>query len=337
MQDAKVQSANVYTDFKGLNALKSQAHGDKQGALHEVAKQFESLFTAQMMKSMRKVNDVFSEGNYLESKQTKFYQGMFDNQLALSMSQGKGLGLSAVLERQLSKQIPGLDQSGEATAAHHQSITDYNRSLPAVSPALPEQVEKVDQLMTSVPATAAPNQSKLPDHFESPQQFVNAMMPAARKAAGDSGIDPRIMVAQAALETGWGKHMIAGDGGKASHNLFGIKADSRWPGDSVTIKTTEYREGIPMKEQAAFRAYDDYTASMADYVDFLKQNPRYRDVLAAADKPDVFAQKLQDAGYATDPAYANKIQRIMNSAPFEGALDNTLSLNGSAEHSRGEE
>ena len=124
------------------------------------------------------------------------------------------------------------------------------------------------------------------------------------------------MVAQAALETGWGKHMIEGKGDSPSpvpsYNLFGIKADHPRQGDSVAITTTEFREGVPMKEQAEFRAYADYEASLRDYVDFLESNPRYRDVLAVADKPAQFAEKLQQAGYATDPNYAEKIRSIMN-------------------------
>jgi len=119
-------------------------------------------------------------------------------------------------------------------------------------------------------------------------------------------------VAQAALETGWGRHMIRGEQGEPSFNLFGIKADSRWKGDAVSLTTTEYREGLPMKEQASFRAYQDYESSFRDYAAFLESNPRYRDVLSAADKPEVFAEKLQEAGYATDPNYGSKIRQIMN-------------------------
>ena len=109
-----------------------------------------------------------------------------------------------------------------------------------------------------------------------------------------------------------GKHMIKGDGSQPSFNLFGIKADSRWSGDAVSITTTEFRGGVAMKERADFRAYPDYEASFRDYVDFLQNNPRYRDVLSSADQPEVFAEKLQEAGYATDPEYGAKIRRIMN-------------------------
>ncbi|KKM66157.1 hypothetical protein LCGC14_1483980, partial [marine sediment metagenome] len=152
----------------------------------------------------------------------------------------------------------------------------------------------------------------MPEQFDSPEHFVSTLLPVAEKISADTGIDPKLMVAQAALETGWGRHMIQGDGSQPSYNLFGIKADSRWQGDTVTITTTEFREGVPMKERADFRAYQDYESSFRDYVAFLESNPRYRDVLASADQPDVFARKLQEAGYATDPQYGDKINRIMN-------------------------
>ena len=146
----------------------------------------------------------------------------------------------------------------------------------------------------------------LPEKFDSPEHFVSTLLPVAERIAADTGINPKLMVAQAALETGWGRHMIQGDGNQPSYNLFGIKADSRWQGDAVTITTTEFREGVPMKERADFRAYPDYESSFRDYVSFLESNPRYRDVLASADKPDVFAKKLQEAGYATDPQYGDR-------------------------------
>ena len=163
-----------------------------------------------------------------------------------------------------------------------------------------------------VKAEPAQKPGKLPEVFESPEHFVEQLMPFAEQIGKETGIDPRLMIAQAALETGWGKHMIKGDGSQPSFNLFGIKADSRWSGDAVSITTTEFRGGVAMKERADFRAYPDYEASFRDYVDFLQNNPRYRDVLSSADQPEVFAEKLQEAGYATDPEYGAKIRRIMN-------------------------
>lgn len=319
MQDYQVQQAQVYTDFNGLNALKSQARTDKQAALEEVARQFESLFLSEMLKSMRKAGDVFAEGNYLNSSQSEFYRDMFDSQLSLTMAKGQGSGLAEALVRQLGEQTPGLASDGGKLAAHKADLADYERSLPALSTKLPEQLDqvtKVAQRAESMAPSMTPSMTSqaskaLPEQFDSPEHFVQELLPVAERIAGDSGIDPKLMVAQAALETGWGRHMIKGDGNQPSFNLFGIKADSRWQGEAVTITTTEYREGLPLKEQAKFRAYPDYESSFRDYVSFLKSNPRYREVLSVADQPEIFADKLQEAGYATDPNYGEKIRRIM--------------------------
>ncbi|KPP97704.1 flagellar assembly peptidoglycan hydrolase FlgJ [Marinobacter sp. HL-58] len=313
MQDYSLQKAQVYTDFDGLNSIKSRARTDKDAALLEVAKQFEGLFLSEMVKSMRKAGDVFAEGNYLNSSQSEFYQEMFDSQLSLTLSQKQGTGLSEALVRQLSRQIPGMTEEGKPLAAHKAELADYDRNVPVLSPRLPEQVDKVNRVAEMpAPAVKPETGATLPDRFESPEQFVRELLPVAERVAEQSGINPRLMIAQAALETGWGRHMIEGDGGSPSFNLFGIKADQRWQGGSVDIATTEFREGVPMNERAAFRAYPDYESSFRDYVSFLESNPRYRDVLAAADDPDQFASKLQEAGYATDPNYGAKIRRIMN-------------------------
>jgi flagellar protein FlgJ len=321
MQDYRVQQAQVYTDFQGLNAMKAQARTDKKAALEQVAKQFEGLFLQEMLKSMRKAGEVFAEDNYLNSNESKTYRDMFDSQVSLSMAGGTGTGLAEALVRQLGQQIPGMDSNGEKLAAHKTSLADYDRSLPAISRELPDQLSEVKALSTGATGSVAPEAGNRagqgagndwPETFESAEQFVGKLMPVAEKVAEESGIDPKLMVAQAALETGWGRHMIEGDGKEPSFNLFGIKADSRWNGEAVTITTTEFRDGVPMKEKADFRAYPDYEASFRDYVDFLQSNPRYKDVLSSADQPDVFADKLQEAGYATDPEYGAKIRSIMN-------------------------
>jgi flagellar protein FlgJ len=314
MQDFNLQKAQVYTEFEGLNSLKTQARTDKEGALREVAKQFEGLFLQEMVKSMRKAGDVFAEGNYLNSKQSEFYREMFDSQLSLTLSQKQGTGLAEALVRQLSRQIPGMNPDGEPMAAHKSNLADYDRSLPALSRRLPEQVEAVNRVVDSAADRVAPETAAepLPEQFESPEEFVRHLLPMAERAAESSGINPRVMIAQAALETGWGRHMIKGEGDSPSFNLFGIKADQRWPGESVDIATTEFREGVPMSERASFRAYPDYESSFRDYVAFLESNPRYRNVLAVADDPDRFATGLQEAGYATDPNYGEKIRRIMD-------------------------
>lgn len=164
--------------------------------------------------------------------------------------------------------------------------------------------------------TAAPQQRAQPplakgsSAFSSAEEFVETMLPLAREAAERIGVEPRYLVAQAALETGWGKSILRrGDGG-SSHNLFGIKTHGQWQGDSARAITSEYRDGEMVREPASFRAYDSYKQSFHDLVDFLQSNPRYKDALAVSGNAEQFVNKLQSAGYATDPQYARKINQI---------------------------
>ena len=106
--------------------------------------------------------------------------------------------------------------------------------------------------------------------------------------------------------------MIRHPDGNSSHNLFNIKADRRWDGESVAKSTLEYRDGVAAKEVARFRAYESFEASFDDYVNFLQSNPRYAEALRRTDDPKQFVRALQDAGYATDPAYARKIGNILD-------------------------
>lgn len=146
--------------------------------------------------------------------------------------------------------------------------------------------------------------------FSSPQEFVATMLPMAEAAAEKIGVDPRYLVAQAALETGWGKSIIRTRDGESSHNLFGIKSHNSWSGDSARVLTTEYKGGKAVKESANFRAYDSYAQSFDDYVNFLQSNGRYQKALGATENPERFVKELQQAGYATDPNYARKIAQI---------------------------
>ena len=146
--------------------------------------------------------------------------------------------------------------------------------------------------------------------FSSADEFVNTMLPMAKEAADRIGVDPRYLVAQAALETGWGKSVMRAQDGSSSHNLFGIKASSNWQGDSARAITSEFRNGSMVKETAQFRSYASYKDSFHDLVTLLQSNNRYQEVLKSADNPEQFVRELQKAGYATDPNYASKISQI---------------------------
>jgi flagellar protein FlgJ len=156
----------------------------------------------------------------------------------------------------------------------------------------------------------AQNASKT--RFSSPEEFMATMLPMAESAAKRLGVEPSYLVAQAALETGWGKSMIKQKDGSNSHNLFGIKA-SGWGGESAQVRTTEYVNGKPVKQMAGFRAYDSFEQSFNDYVDLLQNSGRYQTAVKVADRSgnsEHFMRELQKAGYATDPQYANKVNQI---------------------------
>jgi len=328
MNTVNSSKLNDYNNLSGLQSIKYQAKSDKAGALDAVAKQFESVFVSMMIKSMRDANKGFSEGNLLQSSESDSYQQMFDSQLAVSLSSGNGIGLAEVIKRQLSKGVSGTDdKSNTSQAPSSFSLENYSRK--AFSPRfnaeemqqtiakIESSVHELKTLGGSVSKETALNMSeglgeKRELDFSNPDKFIQSLYPYAKDVEQDTGIDARVMLAQSALETGWGKHQILKQDGSPSFNLFGIKAQSDWEGDSAEITTTEYRGGLAMKEQANFRSYSSYGESFKDYAKFLQGNERYQSAIDNVDNPKAFAMALQDSGYATDPEYANKINRIMD-------------------------
>ena len=278
-----IELAQVYTDFSALGSLRARARADREGAVDEVARQFESLFTQMMLRSMR---DASFGGGLLDSQQSRFYRDMYDQQLAIELSSQRGLGLAEVIKRQL--------QGMQPASGAGRTPTDYR--VQAITPA---------PIDPATPAEAPPVLDG------TPEGFVHTLWPAAEKAARELGLPPEALLAQAALETGWGAHVMTRADGSSSHNLFGIKADERWSGERVTVTTLEYRDGVAVRTRADFRAYTDWEESFTDYVRFVRDNPRYRQALEVADDPQRYFEALQKAGYATDPAYAEKIQRIL--------------------------
>jgi len=298
MNPAIIQT-DVYTDIQGLSKLRAQARNNSEETLREVAGQFEALFIQMMLKSMRDAN--LGEG-LLDSQHSRTYQSMYDKQIAIDLSKQQGLGLADMMLRQLSRSA-GFE-SGDSTAAAPAGSSQPGLPKPAQGNITP--AEKVN---------AAPDWK--PD---SPETFVRELWPHAQRAARDLGTRPELLLAQAALETGWGQHVIRGTDGNNSFNLFGIKADARWQGERALTETIEFEDGVMRKQHATFRAYASPADSFADYADFLQSNPRYREALnRAADAPS-FARALAEAGYATDPDYSEKINRIMDGERLRDAL-----------------
>ena len=326
----QLDAAFNYNDLNGLNALKQGARKDDPEALKAVAQQFESMFLGLIMKSMRDATDVLAS-DLENSYQTKFYRDMSDQQLSLSMSQNGGFGLADVLYEQISKaQHPVVEDiyNVDVKTLDHSNRPILER-LPNLAPRAARSVANEPSLATisvvsSVLAANEPQELGEPRLngksalFDSPEAFIANLMPHAEKAAQKIGLDPHILVAQAALETGWGKHVIADGDGQSSHNLFGIKADQRWQGETASTTTHEFIDGRQITIKAPFRAYPSIEDSFDDYVQFVQDSPRYQAALAA-DTGDDYLQALQDAGYATDPQYAEKISRIANSDWFAKA------------------
>ncbi|HYL70557.1 MAG TPA: glucosaminidase domain-containing protein [Candidatus Dormibacteraeota bacterium] len=286
-----VKDVSTYADFSGLDALKRSAHQNDPAALHAVAKQFESLFARMMIKSMR---EAVGKDPIFGSDQEKMYQEMFDDQLSLEMSRGRGLGLADMLVRQLQR------------AAH-------SAAAPAAAGA----------------ATAAPlTRSQAPASADEQSRFVDQVLPAAQAAAQQLGVDPKGLIAQAALESNWGKSVPHDADGRISHNLFGIKAAGTWEGPAVTAPTTEVESGTAVPTRASFRAYDDSAQSFQDYVSFLRGNPRYAAALNTGANVQAFAAALQQGGYATDPNYARKVSSLAQS--LANALSRSPALKSAA-------
>lgn len=332
----KAQTA--YHDFQGLRELKSGAVNDDPEALKEVARQFEALFIQMILKSSREADELIGgEESLLRSKDMSFFQGMLDEQFSLAMTQsnqGKGLGLADVLVKQLAKSNKELpEEVNEATRREAQQLTNEvmqqlnNRRLrfsqqPIAKAPLIAAATNPNEQPKSLAIQGLPVKPNKQAAFDSPEEFVRQLYPIAEKIATQIGVDPKLMLAQTALETGWGKYLIQKPDGTSSFNLFNIKADKRWNGEAAEVQTLEFRNGRPQQERWPFRAYDSLEDSMQDYVNFLTANPRYEQALNKADNPQAFAKGLQQAGYATDPNYAHKILNIMDGNTLNQALDN---------------
>jgi len=277
---APTVAPSFYADFQGLDRLRASAGRQDPQALREAARQFEGLFTAMMLKSMREGS---LGGGLGDSQETQTYQEMYDQQLALQMAHGKGLGLAQMLMQQLTR----------ANAAHAASSA-------AASPAAGTSAS---------PATSTPPAAAAGARISSAQRvdFVRSMESMAQSAGSSLGVAPDTLIAQAALETGWGRNLPTDASGRSSANLFGVKAGDSWHGASVAATTTEYQQGAPVSTQAAFRSYDNPAQSVGDYVSLLRTSPRYASALGAGSDVHAFASGLQRGGYATDPDYVNKL------------------------------
>jgi flagellar protein FlgJ len=291
---AAMANANIYSDPNGLAALKKDPNSP--AALHAVAQQVDALFLQMMLKSMRDASAAVGEG---DSNEMGMYQDMFDKQIALTLSQHQDLGLGSLLTRQM---------AARAAAATPAAADDHATPRPAAAP-------------PAVPAAAQPATSAPPTSMtQSAEEFVDQVLPSIRTAAQALGLNPLVLLAQAALETGWGKRMARTADGSPSLNLFGIKADDTWDGARAAANTIEYAGGVATQRQAAFRAYGSIEESVNDFANLLKNSPRYRHAMAAGPDAQAYVDGIGRSGYATDPEYAAKLHDILHGSTLRAAV-----------------
>lgn len=289
-----------FSDFHIYRELHGAARREPSAVMDQVSRHFESLFADLLLKGMRNTR---LAPTMFDSRAMDTYRGLLDRQFGLEISRGPGLGLSPTIQRQLRQHLDlPAEARGPKKTAHELPVFRGVTQRPR-SDAPPQQ-----------PSSAAT------PVWTDARSFVCSILPVARNAAGRIGVDPRALVAQAALETGWGRHVIRRSDGSSSYNLFGIKAGRSWQGQRVSAGTLEFQGGVMQHTRASFRSYDSLQAAFDDYVRLLMENPRYSEALRAGPDVGAFADALQAAGYATDPAYADKIRQIAGSQRLRAAM-----------------
>ncbi|QHM70613.1 flagellar assembly peptidoglycan hydrolase FlgJ [Mixta intestinalis] len=289
--------ASAAWDSQALNELKRQAGSDPQGKALQVAKQVEGMFVQMMLKSMRQA---LPQDGLLSTEQSRMFTSMYDQQIAQEIG-NKGLGLADTIVKQMMPAQAPDERAGSVPMPLDRSVI--------INTLAPKQLEQMQTQMLQLVQRAVP---KLPQPTESAPlsgdsgDFIAQLMQPAQQASAQSGIPHQLILAQAALESGWGQRQILTQEGKPSYNLFGIKASGSWQGKTTEITTTEYENGVAKKVKAAFRVYDSYLDALTDYVNLLSKNPRYAAVKGAKSAEEG-AHALQAAGYATDPKYAKKL------------------------------
>jgi len=300
MASAYASNSSLYTDFAGLTRLKAQARVDQNAALDKAAKQFESMFLQMMLKSMRQAK--LTDGLF-DSQSMQKYREMYDEQLSVHLAEAGGAGLADVIKRQLAGVDKQVSRQGMDIQAYQQQPVQRLLGIQKDKAVAEAAVHKIEPVLDGTPET-----------------FIDKLKPFAEKAAAALGIKPQALLAQAALETGWGKAQMKMADGKPSFNLFGIKADSRWDGQQANVSTLEFRDGVARKERANFRAYESYEDSFNDYANFIFENRRYQKALKNTENPAAYFNELQQAGYATDPRYAEKVMSILRRGDIQAAF-----------------
>jgi len=322
--DSQFETARVYHDFNSLAQLKTKGRDDNPDVIREAARQFESVFVRMMLKSMRDANGALIDKPLFDSPQMDLYRDMHDEQLSLHLSSSKtGVGLTDILVQQLtsnpvtSGQLEKTESSfNPARVSKTQAYLPEPSNVPVV---MNKALSKADDSSPVTSEETVRHNQRGPD-FSTPVAFVQSLWQDAEQAAKALQLDPKVLIAQAALETGWGKHVMQTEQGNSSKNLFGIKASHSWNGEKTQVSSLELENGSLSKKKSSFRVYNSYADSFADYAQFIGSGSRYQNVRNAASDPVSYMQELQSAGYATDPEYAQKISKIYHSPTMNDAI-----------------
>lgn len=280
---------NAAYDSRSLNDLKHQASQDPKGKALEVAKQVEGMFVQMMLKSMRQA---LPQDGMLSTEQTRMYTSMYDQQIAQQIG-AKGLGMADLIVKQMLPATAPDEKAGTIPMALDRT---FFNNMPSAE--LERMVRRAVPKLSPAGGGAELSGTS--------SDFLAKLSQPAQQASAQSGIPHHLILAQAALESGWGQRQIMTADGRPSYNLFGIKASGNWDGEKTEITTTEYENGVAKKVKASFRVYGSYAEALTDYVNLLSNNPRYAAV-ANASTAEQGARALQAAGYATDPNYAQKL------------------------------
>ena len=291
--DSKLLTSAAW-DAQSLNELKAKAGQDPAANIRPVARQVEGMFVQMMLKSMR---EALPKDGVFSSDSTRLYTSMYDQQIAQQMTAGKGLGLAEMMVKQMTQgqgqpaddapQVPMKFSLETVTSYQNQTLTQLVRK------AMPRTTESNDEPLSG-----------------DSKDFLAQLSLPAKLASQQSGVPHHLILAQAALESGWGQRQIRRENGEPSFTIFGVKASGSWKGPTTEITTTEYENGEAKKVKAKFRVYSSYLEALSDYVGLISRNPRYAAVTGAA-TAEQGAQALQNAGYATDPNYARKLTSMI--------------------------
>jgi flagellar protein FlgJ len=307
---AALKADALAADSRSLEALRRQAGRDPQQAIRSAARQFEAMFLQMVLKSMREATP---KSGLFDSSAGDLYAGMLDQQLA-GVGAGRA-GLAEIIERQLTRHMrPGVgDGKTPAAARAVEAVRGQPRG--AIDAVRAYGVAMQAAAATPPKATAAgPVRAPTGVGDATPQStFVSRMWDHALVAARETGVPAKFIIGQAALESGWGQREITGADGARSFNLFGIKATGGWTGRTVEAVTTEYENGAAVRKVEKFRAYNNYTEAFRDWARLMAANPRYAGAVGQTGAAE-FAHGLQRAGYATDPNYGAKLQRVIETA-----------------------